>query len=329
MSVENRIFDIAGLYAVNNMKYKNLYGFHNQVYQITGDTNFILRIASSLHRSKEETLSEIDFLLYLKEKGISLSSPIMGLDGEYVYEISNGNERYIISAFEIAKGNDFRTRGDDNNTRLIEVGCMLGKLHKYSKLYKPHKIGLRRQWNESQHLLKAGNLFKTNYPELKVKFDKFIFEMNNQPKDNDSYGLIHGDFLFSNYFFDDNNITIIDFDECEYSWFVYDIAVCMYYYLLGGNPSELETKIEEAESILFNLLTGYIEENSIDIRWIKSIDLFFRMREFVLLSTMSEIPYNSLIGWQKSFFDGAYERQMTDKPFIQADYVKVYSRLFS
>jgi Putative homoserine kinase type II (protein kinase fold) len=322
--IHDSIYNIASLFVASNIQYKNLYGFHNQVYKIVGDRNFILRIASPIHRSKEETLSEIDFLLFLKERGISLSSPIKGLDGEFVYEINNENEKYIVSAFEIAKGDDFRTR-HDNDTRLNEVGRMLGKLHKYSKLYTPHNISMRRKWNESQHLKKAGNLFENTYPELKIKFDEFIAEMNTIPKNYDSYGLIHGDFLFSNYFFDGSNITIIDFDECEYSWFIYDIAVCMYYYLLGGSPSELDTKTQEAERLLYNLLSGYIEENTIDIFWIKNIDLFFRMREFVLLSTISEIPYNCLEGWQKSFFDGAFGRQINNKPFIQADFVKTYN----
>jgi len=94
---------------------------------------------------------------------------------------------------------------------------MLGKIHKYSKNYKPQNTYHRRNWNESQHIAKAGYLFEKNYPQLKVKFDEFTHNMNELPKDINSYGLIHGDYLFSNYLFDHNKITIFDFDECEYS----------------------------------------------------------------------------------------------------------------
>lgn len=326
MSID-KVLDFAKFFSHNNIQCKNLNGFHNQIYLINGDINFILRISSSLHRNKDETLSEIDFLKYLGEKGVSLSQPIEGLDGEYVYEINEDNEKWIVSAYQIAKGNDFRTRGIDDEVRMIEVGRMLGKIHKYSKQYKPQNICQRRNWNDGQHIAKAGHIFEKDYPRLKVKFDEFIQKMNKLPKDNNDYGLIHGDFLFSNYFFDGNKITIFDFDECEYSWFIYDIAVCIYYYLLGGNPSELGTKTEEAEELLFNLLTGYLKENTIDEWWIKNIDLFFKMREYVLLSTMSEKPYGNLSGWQKSFFDGALDRQLNDRPFIQADFIKVLNRL--
>ncbi len=326
--VGDRVLHFAEQFTNSSLQYKNLYGFHNQIYRITSNIDFILRIASACHRSKDSTLSELDFLLFLKENGVSLSAPMKGADGNYVYEISENSVKWIVSAFEIAKGNDFRTRPADNDTKLKEVGRMLGRIHKYSKKYKPHNKSPRRQWDESQHLTKAGSLFERNYPALKIKFDEFINQMNVQPKDSNSFGLIHGDYLFSNYFFEGDNITVFDFDECEYSWFIYDIAVCMYYYLLGGNPSELETKTEEAERLLFYILSGYIEENNIDIYWFKNIDLFFKMREYVLLSTISETPYSSLDGWQKSYFDGALERQLNDKPFINADFIGVYNSVF-
>ena len=321
---EDSVLNLAKLFSNGSSQYKNLYGFHNQIYQVTGNLNFMLRIASTSHRSKDAALGENDFLLFLKEKGVSVAAPIKGMDGNYVYELTENNEKWIVSAFEIAKGNDFRTRPEEDDTKLKEDGRMLGKIHRYSKQYKPKNIRLRRQWNESQHLINAGSLFEKKYPELKKKFDEFIDQMNKQPKDFRNYGLIHGDYLFSNYFFENNTITVFDFDECEYSWFIYDIAVCMYYYLLGHDPLELHSKTKEAENIFFNLLSGYSKENTIDIYWFKNMDLFFKMREYVLLSTMSEIPYDRLDSWQKSFFDEALERQLNDKPFVNTDFTRVY-----
>jgi len=322
--LETRVQNISKYFTDEPIQYNNLYGFHNEIFLITCKKDFILRIASANHRSKEETQSEIDFLLFLKENGVSVSSPLKGLDGEYVYAINEHNEKWIVSAFEIAKGKDFRSRSNDTDIRFYEAGRMLGKIHKYSKIYSPSNPNPRRQWYESQHLVKASNLFEEYDHQLKVKFDEFIDQMNKLPKTNDSYGLIHGDYLFSNYFFNGNNITVIDFDECEYSWFIYDIAVCMYYYLLGSDPTKVSSKIKEAEKLLYNLLSGYIKENHIDLRWIININLFFKMREYVLMSTLLERNCEGLKGWNKSFFDGALDRQLNDKPFIRADFVKIY-----
>lgn len=322
--LETRVKNLAKYFTNGPIEYKNLHGSHNEIFRITNKKEFILRIASESHRSKQDTLNEIDFLLFLKGKGVSVSAPITGLNGEYVYEVSEDNKKWIVSAFEIAKGEDFRTRSNDTDIRFYEAGRMLGKIHKYSKIFSPSNQTPRRQWYEGQHIAKASNLFEKYNYKLKVKFDEFMYQMNKLQQTNNSYGLIHGDYLFSNYLFNGDDITVIDFDECEYSWFVYDIAVCMYYYLIGSDPTKLSSKIEEAEKLLYNLISGYTKENHIDVSWITNINLFFKLREYVLMSTLLESKSESLEGWNKSFFDGALDRQLNDKPFIRADFVKIY-----
>jgi len=153
--------------------------------------------------------------------------------------------------------------------------------------------------------------------------------MNDLPKDPKEFGLVHGDFLFSNYFFDDdNNITVFDFDECEYSWYMYDIAVCMYYYLLGADPRELDSKIKEAEDMLYYLLLGYVEQCEVDLICLKNMDLLFRLRDYVLLSSVLESS-SELKGWSRYFAEGATDRLLADRPFIQIDFEKVYRNVLT
>jgi Ser/Thr protein kinase RdoA (MazF antagonist) len=141
--------------------------------------------------------------------------------------------------------------------------------------------------------------------------------MRRFPKKESSFGFVYGDFLFSNYFFDDdNNIFIFDFDECEYSWFIYNIVVCMYYYLLGADPTELHEKVEEAEEMFFHIIVGYIIEYELDMECLRNIDLFFQLRDYVLLSSILESSVNNLSGWNKSFVEGATGRLLAGKPFI-------------
>ncbi len=169
-------------------------------------------------------------------------------------------------------------------------------------------------------MAKAEALLRHYDPRLAGIFQEYLGEMKRLPQDGAGFGLIHGDYLFSNYHVDGNDVIVFDFDECEYSWFMYDIAVCMYYYLLGGNPSELPGKTQEAEEMLCHLLRGYLQENEMDVFWIKNIDLFFQMREFVLLSTTLERFSGTLEGWQKSFFEGAVDRRLNHRPFIKSSF---------
>ncbi len=307
---------------------ENLGGFHNHVFLVNGRDGFILRVSSTNHRSTADTAGEIDFLCYLMDHEASVAYPLQGLDGRYVYEFQQGNMIYVFSAFSIAKGADWLNRGSDtdDHNRMRQVGRTIGKIHQLSKSFQPDRNTLHRQWYQSQHLAQAQAIFQNYNPVLASAYSTYVSAMNQLPKSKNSYGLIHGDFLFSNYHVDGDNIVVFDFDECEYSWYVYDLAVCMYYYLLGGDPSQLSTKANEAEQLLYSLLSGYLLETKLDRFWIENINLFFQMREFVLLSTILNQSFQPSEGWQKTFIQGAINRQLNNRPFIEADFISVCNR---
>lgn len=237
---------------------------------------------------------------------------------------------YTVSAYQKAKGKDCWSRGIDGKERFKIIGRTLGRMHRLSMLYNCCDAAKRRQWEENPHLVKARCILRNYNADLSNKFDSYMSLMRRFPKNESSFGLVHGDFLFSNYYFDDdNNIFIFDFDECEYSWFIYDIAVCMYYYLLGSDPTELHEKVEEAEDMFFHIMSGYVLECKLDMDCIKNIDLFFQLRDYVLLSSILERSVErsakNLSAWEKSFVEGAMDRLLGGKPFIQADFERVYT----
>jgi len=201
----------------------------------------------------------------------------------------------------------------------------LGKIHQASKKYKHGEIK-RRQWNENDHIVKGYDLFK-QYLGLQEIFKNFIKSIQILPKSKDEFGLIHGDFLFSNYFFSKDDITVFDFDECEYSWYIYDIAVCMYYYLLGPNPDKLHKKESEAEYMFANIMKGYLQETDIDSFWIQKIDLFFSLRDFVLMSSVIERNGIDLHGWNEVFFREALDRRLKFRTFVDIDFMRIFKQV--
>jgi Ser/Thr protein kinase RdoA (MazF antagonist) len=50
--------------------------------------------------------------------------------------------------------------------------------------------------------------------------------------DEDSFGLIHGDFIHKNYFFQDSQVCAVDFEYCAFGYYLYDLAPV----LLGWSP---------------------------------------------------------------------------------------------
>jgi Ser/Thr protein kinase RdoA (MazF antagonist) len=324
MLTEENVRIVASMYADNILSIRNLYGFHNYIYEIIGDVSFVLRVSRAGSKKEAETKSEIDFLLYLKKNNAPIASPVKSLNNQYVHSVLIDDSNYIVSAYEILKGMDFRTRGIDEKERLVVIGRTIGKIHKLSKQYTAKTIIHRRNWSDNPHLIKAASIFANYNIELLNRFKEYMLIMDRFPHNSKSFGLVHGDLLFSNYFFDDkNNIMIFDFDECEYSWYIYDIAVCIYYYLLGGNPKELSGKSEEAKELFYNILQGYQEEFKIDSDCVRDINLFFQMRDYVLLSSILETSRGNLNGWTKDFVGGAVNRLLVRKPFIGVNFLEL------
>lgn len=295
---------------------------HNIVYKINCSAPFILRFTPSRHRRIDEILSEIDFILFLHQNGAIVNKPIMTLDKLAVVECNIQDEAYCVSAFSPVEGIDWRERCDDDR-RMNFIGQELGRIHRISKQYNPRKVVFRRNSIDSQHLTKGYSIFENYSIQVYNKYLCYINELKSLPKDNMNYGLTHGDFLFSNYNITrDNKVSVFDFDECEYSWFISDIAVCIYYYLLGGNPSEMIYKTEEAKSLMSLFMSGYNKENTLCINDFEKIDLFFKQRDYILLSTIIGRGKNELSWWDKLFVEGAVDRILNDKPFVDVTFNK-------
>ncbi|OQY33837.1 MAG: hypothetical protein B6I38_03100 [Anaerolineaceae bacterium 4572_5.1] len=76
------------------------------------------------------------------------------------------------------------------------------------------------------------------------------------PKDRAGYGLIHQDAHGGNFFIKDGAITLFDFDDCMYGWFIYDIAMVLFYAALGKEDMAAFTK-----TFMGDFLQGYAQEN--------------------------------------------------------------------
>jgi len=316
------VIGFAELYTARIDAFELKKGGHNDVYLIKGSDDFALRVTPASHRSAPEIDSELHFMLYLKANGVPLAKPLQGKDGAYCYQRGDNT----ISAFEFAAGEDFWGR-TEYPARLMEIGRTLGKIHRLSKAYVPAGVQPRRQWDANPHLVKAAAIFRDHDKRLSEAFEAYMVHMAQLRKDDDSYGLIHGDYLLSNYVFDQDDITVFDFDDCEYSWFVSDIAVCMLYYLIGGDPRGLERRAKEAGEWFSLIMRGYLTENTIGTDQIENMDLFFRMREYNLLSYNWEKKSEGFSRWQRDLVNGILQRIRHGKPFADIDFVSIYKSI--
>lgn len=116
--------------------------------------------------------------------------------------------------------------------------------------------------------------------DLIEKLGQVIGKMHRLSKGNkDTYGLIHGDVCQGNFFLNDDKITLIDFQDCEHNYFIFDLAAVIYFAVENSfNGNDINSYSIE---FIKALLKGYRKECNIDSFWIEKIPLFLKLREML------------------------------------------------
>jgi Ser/Thr protein kinase RdoA (MazF antagonist) len=92
-----------------------------------------------------------------------------------------------------------------------------------------------------------------------------------------NYGLIHADFVPENLLVSDATVCLIDFDDCGFSWHLFDIATSLFFYL--GQPY-----YEEARNEFFK---GYEKNRQLPAECLELLPLFFLLRGTTYLGWMN------------------------------------------
>ncbi|HSF81581.1 MAG TPA: phosphotransferase [Anaerolineales bacterium] len=279
-------------------------GCANLIYEYKrGSQPCILRISFRPDRSAEQIQAELHFVNYLAEHGVRVSRPIRSEHGDLLETILvQGLPLHIVS---FIKGKGMRV--PDNRYRYREGipieeyfqnwGRFLGKMHALVKDYRPASDRMRRpDWFELHKArLKIETMVPERLPLVRERIRSLLAEIKSFPKDQDSYGLIHGDFNDGNFTVDyaDGNITVFDFDDCCYFWFIYELASAWE----GGIGRAMFRGLEERKAFMEHymeqVMEGYNRENALPAEGLERLPLFVRLiqvEEFLHFVRYIDVP---------------------------------------
>ena len=251
------------------------------------DKPFILRISFRPDRTASQIQAEIHFLNYLAENGVRIAKPVPSQGGKYLETIQAAGISFHIASFVRGKGmrvpdNDYRYRDEAPIEEYFQNwGRVLGQMHARAKTYEPPGEDLKRpDWFE---LHTPEELITTRVPErlplLRERLLSLFKELRSLERDQDSFGLIHGDFNDGNFTVDYANgeITVFDFDDCCYFWFVSELASAWE----GGVGrimfAELEKRRSFMDYYMEQVMEGYSRENTLDTGWLILMPLFLKV----------------------------------------------------
>ena len=193
----------------------------------------VLRVHRSGYHSEQAIRSELAWVQALRSEGIVRTpAHLPAADGASVVEArtADGDARFAVR-FEWVEGHE------PDETRLVsdfdELGRIAARLHLHAKAWQQPagftrfvwdydtSLGARGHWGRWQDGLGVGA------EELAVlgRLDEVLRgRLAAYGKGPDRFGLIHADMRLANLLVSGERVTVIDFDDCGFSWFMYDVA---------------------------------------------------------------------------------------------------------
>ncbi len=269
--------EAARRYGLEDSGLTELNAFENFVYEAVNEdgVDLVLRISHSTRRTLDYTLGEIEFVRYLGAAKIPVAQPILSESGQFVERIddSDPGHHFVVTAFERAEGVVF-----DDAPPLRErywkpplfrdLGRLFARLHNRAQTYKLSNPRYKRQEWYEYDVVDIDRFAPPDERQVRERTWEILERLKQLPRTAEEYGLIHADLHMHNFCFADGRITAFDFDNCEYAWFVKDIAVLLFYVARSEARGQREQAVA---AFLAPFLEGYREHRRCDRQWLATI----------------------------------------------------------
>jgi Ser/Thr protein kinase RdoA (MazF antagonist) len=198
---------------------------------------YILRVSRPGYHTKEEIEGELAWLKAIHENTpIEVLLPLPNKKGEYiqVIRLENAPEKYLCTMFTFLNGD---LLDEENESALIghfeTLGEVTAHLHEHSIHWEKSReikrpfwdfdttLGERPIWGRWQDgraiTAERAAIFQKVADTIQKRLDQF-------GKGPSRFGIIHADLRLTNFIVEGEKIKVIDFDDCGFGWYLYDLA---------------------------------------------------------------------------------------------------------
>lgn len=305
-------------YGIAGGQIRPLDAFESFIYEFErGDEAYILRIGHALRKSEALVLGEVDWINYLARGGVSVARAIPSAGGRLVEVVEDGQGgQFLMTAFVKAPG---RPPWDLWTPGLYETyGRLIGSMHSLAESYRPAEPAWKRPEWDDERMAFVERYLPASETAARQKYDVLRNHLCRLPKDRTTYGLIHQDAHGNNFLVDEaGTITLFDFDDCIYSWFISDIAIVLFYIVMDADDWPAFTA-----EFMTHFLRGYRQVYRLDPEWLREIPAFLKLRELELYAVMyRDFDVSNIDDWWCArFMRGRKEKIEQDRPFIDFDF---------
>jgi Ser/Thr protein kinase RdoA (MazF antagonist) len=295
----------------------------NFVYEIRSQAERrILRLTHSSHHSEDEIIAELDWVNFLIQQGVPASRPLPSKNDRLTECHPVQGSCFIAAAFEYAPGHfiDTANKKEWNPSMFQTLGRTMGRMHSVTKKYDPRHLSHRRfHWYEEDTLTDAVDFLPTDQKQVAADLEELMKQFSKFTPTAEDYGLVHNDLNPTNFHVNDGQITLFDFDDCAYNWFINDIAVAMPLYSHIFAEPGWEAELTE---FFHWYMRGYDEENHLDEGWLEFLPACLRLQNITTLIAchQSNVPNSQY----HSFYEQVLGIYYQGHPLFDFDFSKAY-----
>lgn len=289
------------------------------------DRPAVLRITEcSENRNAQIINLELKWLAYLSRNVDNVAKLVLSVNNNAYETIEHEGKKYIVGAFEKAIGQDGLDIRKIEKSIICNLGKAIGKIHSATKRFNEYDANdvEKFAWYNNEDFLTELNIDEC---EVNLFEEKYFQKIKSLCMTKENYGVIHADIHTSNFFVDNGNITIIDFNDSEFNWYVADVAYILFQYAVqctDNTDDKNKERIELTEQFLTSFLKGYIQENTINKDWLCLLEIFVKYRRIMIYKVVCKQDWNKeYAAWLKSGI-------LRDAPLVEIDYIKIMNSVY-
>lgn len=206
----------------------------------TGRT-FALRVHRPGYHTTAEIESELEWIDALRRDNVvETARTVTSRDGRRVTQLatSDAGARNVV-LFEWLSGETPEPEGEDLLSGFRTLGAVSARMHGHARRWRQPPSFRRFTWDYETTLGASGHWGRwqdglgMGSEELDVlgRVDRAIrSQLEAYGRSSTRFGLAHADIRLANLLVDGSHVRVIDFDDCGFSWFMYDFATTVSFF---------------------------------------------------------------------------------------------------
>lgn len=229
-------------YDINVVSHEHLRTSENVVIKLLSDDgrSYALRIRKIIGAYQEQIMSELIVLRDFSEQTrADIPAPMATRSGKLFCIVNDDGNDFMCIVFSWVGG--VHLGGHEITPQhMASMARSVAQLHCFSSSYKPPANFVRpvydddwffgdKSWTASGEFV--GRLDPAEASYLRKANDSIRARLTQYPKSAETFGLIHYDLHVGNFLFAGDRANMIDFDECGFGWYLFDLAHILFEFI--------------------------------------------------------------------------------------------------